>query len=266
MFGSFFTPARPANAVREIGVSEIRPCPYQPRCEFDRQELEALAKSISQLGLLQPLTVREVGGEFQLVCGERRLRAARIAGLERVPCLVTDLSDREAAVACLTENLQRRDLNCFEQAEGIRRLIGEFGLTQQQAAVRLGLSQPSVANKLRLLRLSEDERRKIVESGLTERHARALLKTDSDLRTEALSAAIRDGLTAEQTERFIADKQTEEKRRQSYRKRAAAVGDVRLFFNTVEKAVRIMKLAGVDAQTERKQENGIIEYVIKIHN
>ena len=198
------------------------------------------------------------------MCGERRLRAARLAGLERVPCLVAELSDSEAAVACLTENLQRRDLSCFEQAEGIHRLSVEFGLTQQQAAIQLGLSQPTVANKLRLLRLTEDQRRRIVEAGLSERHARALLKADGVLREEALSAAIDDQLTAEGIEKFIEGRLEEEKRRRSYRRRAAALGDVRLFFNTVEKAVRVMKLAGVNAETERRQQDGCIEYVIKI--
>ncbi len=264
MLHKFFTAAEPENAVRELDPDLIKPSPYQPRCDFDTAELTSLAKSISQIGLLQPLTVRKADDGFELVCGERRLRAAKLAGLGRVPCLVVKLSDSETAVACLTENLQRSDLSCFEQAEGISRLIGEFGLTQQQAAFQLGLSQPAIANKLRLLKLTEPQRWRITHAGLTERHARALLRAGEEIRDEILTAAIEGSLTADGIDRLISERQEEEKRRRSYRRRAAAVGDVRLFFNTVEKAVRVMKLAGVNAETERKQEKGYIEYVIKI--
>ncbi len=263
MLKKIFEPIQQKNAVRDIPIGRIKTSPYQPRTDFVSNDISSLAKSISQLGLLQPITVREHNG-FELVCGERRLRAAKLAGLEVVPCLVAKLSDSEAAVACLTENLQRKDLNCFEQAEGIRRLICEFELTQQQAAVMLGLSQPSVANKLRLLKLSEEHRRQIIENGLTERHARTILSADESVRDEILAAAIEHKLTAEEIEKLIAEKANEQKRIRSYKKRATALGDVRLFFNTVEKAVRVMKLAGVNAQTERRQQDGCIEYVIKI--
>lgn len=264
MFHKLFMSATPENAVREISIERITPSPYQPRYDFDTGELNALAKSISQLGLLQPVTVREFKDDYQLVCGERRLRAAKLAGLDYIPCLVTMLSDSEAAVACLTENLQRSDLNCFEQAEGIRRLIDEFGLTQQQAAFQLGLSQPAVANKLRLFKLSEEIRQKIIDSNLSERHARALLRADESIRDEILAAATKNKLTAEGIEKLIEERQNEEKTKRSYKKRSAAIGDVRLFFNTVEKAVRIIKLAGVNAETERIEQKGYIEYVIKI--
>lgn len=252
------------SVIRSIPAEDIMPCRWQPRTDFDPAELSALAKSISQLGLLQPLTVRKTELGIELVCGERRLRAARLAGLKNVPCLVSELSDSAAAIACLTENLQRKDLSFFEQAEGLRMLIEEFSLTQQQAAVQLGMSQPAVANKLRLLRLTPEQRAVILREGLTERQARALLRAKDELREEALQAAIGQKLTAEGIERYIDELNSREKRRRSYQRRSAALGDVRLFFNTVEKAVKVMQLAGVNAETERKQNDGFIEYVIKI--
>ena len=252
------------NPLRYIAAEKIKPCRWQPRTEFDSAEISSLAKSISQIGLIQPLTVRNVNGVTELICGERRLRAAKIAGLKFLPCVVSEMSDGDAAAACLAENLQRKDLSFFEQAEGIRRLIKEFSLTQQQAAVRLGLSQPAVANKLRLLRLTENERRKILENGLSERQARALLRTDGSLREKALDAAISQHMKAEDIEKFISEELAEEKKRRSYKRRAAALGDVRLFFNTVEKAVKVMQMAGVNAETERSSSGGVIEYVIRI--
>lgn len=143
-------------------------------------------------------------------------------------------------------------------------MIEEFSLTQQQAAMQLGMSQPAVANKLRLLRLTDTQRQIILREGLTERQARALLRADEGLRDEALAAAVGQKLTAEGIERYIDELKTREKRRRSYQRRSAALGDVRLFFNTVEKAVKVMQLAGVKAETERKQNDGFIEYVIKI--
>lgn len=260
----FLSAERPSAPLRTVAVDDIIPCRWQPRTDFDEADLSALAKSISQLGLLQPLTVREVGGATELICGERRLRAARIAGLRSVPCYITQMSDSEAAAACLTENLQRKDLSFFEQAEGIRRLISEFSLTQQQAAVRLGLSQPAIANKLRLLRLTDTERETVIRAGLSERQTRALLKAEGDVRRQAMTAAAEQHLTADDIEKYIDELTSQEKKRRSYRRRAAVLGDVRLFFNTVEKAVKVMQLAGVNAETERKSGGGVIEYVIRI--
>ena len=247
-----------------IPISEIRPNPSQPRKNFSQSELVSLAKSISQLGMIEPLIVRRTGGGFQLVCGERRLKAAVIAGLSRVPCIISDISDLNAALFALIENLQRQDLNFFEQAEGFRQLIEKYGLTQQEAAVSLGISQPAVANKLRLLRLSERHRKIISENNLSERHARALLRVGEERRDEVLKVAIERQFTAELLEKYIDALLKKDKIKESYARRSAAVGDVRLFMNTVEKALNVMRLAGVDAQAEKKQEDGYTLYVIKI--
>ena len=253
-----------APEILQIPVAEIHPNPSQPRKSFSAAELVSLAKSISQLGIIEPLVVRHDTVGYELICGERRLKAAKLAGLSRVPCIVCDISDLNAALFSLIENLQRQDLNFFEQAEGFRLLIEKFGLTQQEAALSLGISQPAVANKLRLLRLSERHRQIISDNNLSERHARALLRVGEEKRDEVLKVAIDRQFTAELLDRYIDAMHKKDKIKESYTKRSAAVGDVRLFMNTVEKALNVMRLAGVDAQAEKKQEDGYTLYVIKI--
>lgn len=248
----------------ELNISEISPGSFQPRREIPEEELAALSKSIAGSGVLQPPLVRKVEGGYELICGERRLRAAAMAGLTSIPCLIAELDDRQAALAALTENLQRRDLNCFEQAEAYSELLRRFGLTQSALAVMLGISQPAIGNKLRLLGLAPELRDKLTSAGLGERHARALLAAEPGSRSALLDKAISGSLTAEQLEALIAETAREQKRRRSYRRRAAALSDTRLFFNTVEKAVKVMRLSGVAAETERKEADGFIEYVIRI--
>lgn len=252
-------------SVLDISVGAIKPNPRQPRKQFDTEALTSLARSISQDGVIQPLTVREKNGYYELVSGERRLRAARIAGLKTVPCIITDISDERSAVYALIENIQRADLNFFEQAEAIAQLITEHRMTQEEAALRLGLSQPAVANKLRLLKLSDREREMITSSNLTERHARALLKlNDEQKRAEVIGRVISRGLNVSQTEKYIKTLIDGEKIRQSYKKRAPILRDVRLFVNTMNKAVRVMQLSGVKANTKKVEREGFVDYIVSI--
>lgn len=161
-----------SSRVRYIAIGAVRPNPQQPRRSFDETALRELADSIRAYGILQPLTVRDKGGYYELVAGERRLRAARMAGLREVPCLIAAVGEEDAALLALIENLQRRDLDYLEEAAAISRLIGRYGLSQQQAAEKLGKSQPAIANKLRLLRLGPPVTDCLRQYGLTERHAR----------------------------------------------------------------------------------------------
>ena len=260
-----------ASSLRELGkivdipVEQILPNPNQPRRHFDSQELASLAKSISQDGIIQPLTVRRNDLHFELISGERRLRAAKIAGLRRVPCIIVDISNQRSAILALIENIQRSDLNYFEEAEAIALLIKEFGLTQEEAALRLAMAQSTVANKLRLLKLTPQERQMIFRNKLTERHARALLKVeDEEQRRLVLSHIIENSLTVDATEKYILSLEREEKVRQSYQKRAPILKDIKLFFNTVDKAVKVMKLAGVEAEVKKKKHDGLIEYTILV--
>ncbi len=255
------------NRVLDIPTIQIRPNKTQPRKSFDEDELRLLSQSISTNGILQPLTVRKLSQtEYELVAGERRLRAAVLAGLSKVPCVVIRCTDKESAIFALLENIQRADLNMFEEARGISRLIRKYGLTQEEAAIRLGRKQSTVANKLRLLKLSMEEQDWILQAGLSERHARALLRIDDEeIRKEVLSKIVAENLSAKDTEdlvvRFlcrttVTESPTQEKK--------FIVRDVRIFVNTINKAVDTMRLSGINAVAKKSETDEYIEYTVKI--
>lgn len=251
--------------ILEIPIAKIRPNPGQPRKNFNLDELTRLAKSISRDGIIQPLSVRERSDGFELIAGERRLRAAKMAGFSTVPCIAFEANERGSALMALIENLQRTDLGFFEEAEAINNLIQVYGMTQGDAALRLGMAQSTVANKLRLLKLPDDEKKLISAMGLTERHARALLKLENKRdRLEVLEKISRQGLNVEKTERLVRLTLKNDKKRRSYAKRAPILGDVRLFMNTVNKAIEVMRLAGVDATSAKRKHGNVLEYTITI--
>lgn len=260
--------SRSENKITEIPTIKIRPNKTQPRKIFEEEQLRELASSIAENGILQPLTVRKVSqSEYELIAGERRLRASVMAGLSRVPCIVVKCNDRESAMLALLENLQRCDLGLFEEARGIARLIRRYGITQEQAAKKLGKSQSAIANKLRLLNLSYEEQDWITQAGLSERHARALLKIyDSELRKEALSKIISQSLNVSQSEemidRLIYNSAVPEKKSTGTQK--IVIKDVRIFINTINKAVDTMKQAGIDAVCKHIDSGDYIEYTVKI--
>lgn len=257
------------NKITEIPTIKIRPNKTQPRKIFDEEGLRALAQSIAENGVLQPLTVRKATqNEYELIAGERRLRASVMAGLTKVPCIIIKCNDRDSAVFALLENLQRCDLGMFEEARGISKLIRRYGLTQEQAARKLGKSQSTIANKLRLLHLTYEEQDWIVQAGLSERHARALLKVyDQELRKEALSRMISENLNVAQSEEMIErmlhtccllpDEKVKGKQK-------VIIKDVRIFINTINKAIDTMKKAGIKAVCKHKDMGSFIEYTVKI--
>lgn len=253
-----------SSRVRYIPINAVRPNPQQPRRSFDETALRELADSISAYGILQPLTVRDRGGVYELVAGERRLRAARIAGLREVPCLIAEVGEEDAALLALIENLQRRDLDYMEEAAAIARLIRRYGLSQQQAAEKLGKSQPTIANKLRLLRLSAPVIDCLRQYGLTERHARTLLRlTDPEQQLAAARHIGKLGLNVAQTEQYI-DRLTAENRTEPPRRRPTyVIKDVRLFLNSVERGIRLMQSAGVGAEVGRRDTEE--EILLTIH-
>ena len=258
--GEFFS-----SRVRYISLNQIRPNPQQPRRSFDENSLSELAESIRRYGILQPLTVRRQGTGYELVAGERRLRAAAMAGLREVPCLVAQVGEEDSALLALMENLQRRDLDCWEEAEALSRLIARYGLSQEETARRLGRSQPAVANKLRLLRLPDSVRQFLQENGLTERHARALLRLGTEEQQLAAAQHIgKLGLNVAQTEQYI-DRLTAENRTEPPRRRPTyVIKDVRLFLNTIRRSMGIMQRAGVDAACEREDTDEEIRLTIRI--
>ena len=250
--------------VIEIPLDDIYPNPAQPRRSFPEKELLELSRSIRQNGLLQPLSVRRTKNGYELIAGERRWRACRLAGLDSAACIVNSCSDKQSAVLAMTENLQRQDLQIFEEAEGIRRLIEEWGVTQDEAALRLGTSQSTLANQLRLLRLTQEERKKISENGLTERHARALLRVDDvELRGKVLDAILAQHLNVQQTDQFI-DRILSEKEDKPKNKKRIIVKDIRIFMNTISHAVKTMQLSGIQAKTIRNETDDYIECIVRI--
>ena len=248
----------------QIAIDEVFPSPFQPRKTFDEDKLLELSQSIKENGILQPLTVRKVKNGYELVAGERRLKASKIAGLETVPCIVCDYDDTQSAVFAVLENLQRNDLNFFEEAEGISQLINTLGLTQEEVARRLGKSQPAIANKLRILKICDRQKQIIIEAGLTERHARALLKIDStELRDRTLAYVVLKKFNVAQTEDFIRNL-LENTATEKKKERLVVVRDVRLFANTIQKAIVLMQQSGIDAQSTKREGENFIEYVVRI--
>ena len=230
----------------------LHPNPNQPRKRFSPDGLEELAASIREHGVLQPLTVRKVDGSFELVSGERRLRAARMAGLSEVPCIVIDVDGVCSSLLALVENLQRRDLDFLEEAMALDRLIHTYDLSQEEAARRIGKSQSAVANKLRLLKLSPRLLDRLRQNGLTERHARALLRLETEEQQwEVLEYVIDHHLNVAQTEAYIEARLTPPPPRK--KKPTFILKDVRLFLNTVTKGLSMMKDAGVNAEYGRQE-------------
>lgn len=260
--------------VHKIAVSRILPNPAQPRKYFDNGETLRLADSIRTHGILQPLCVRkpvsagalsDFDGVYELIAGERRLRAAKLLGLSHVPCLIIEADSLRSAELAIIENLQREDLNIFEEAAAIAALIHLYGLTQEEVAAKLSASQSYVANKLRLLRFDEDEQRIILEKHLTERHARALLRlSDPTERKNALDTVVARGYNVAATEEYVASLLNGAAEPPPPRRRTALVKDIRIFYNTVDRAVDIMQRAGIDAKAQKKDLGDMFEVTVRI--
>lgn len=253
------------NKILQLPVSEIVPNPHQPRTEFDYADITSLAESICQNGILQPLSVRKVENGYELIAGERRLRAAKLVQLKYVPCIVLNISERTSAILALVENIQRQDLSFFDEASAIEKLISYYGMTQEDAAIKLGKAQSTIANKLRILKLSDEEKELITKFNLTERHARALLRLGSkEERLEIISKIIKYNLNVERTEQAVDEYIGKAKEKLSYKKRSKVFQNVKIFVNTINKAVETMKAAGIPADSKKIQKDDYIEYTIKI--
>ena len=254
-----------AGKVYLIPLEQIEPAAHQARTTFDEKELARLAVSILEHGLLQPVTVQRIGRKsYRLIAGERRLRACRMANLRQIPALLSECDEQKAAALGLVENLQRQPLDPFEQARGIREMIGLWGCTQEEAARRLGMAQPTLANKLRLLALTEEQQRFCLEQDLTERHARAVLRLSEEARMAALQRMAEQGLNARQADELVSSLLAVSPRKPGKPRRRVMVRDVRVFVNTIDRAVRLMKDAGVPAQVGRTDGEDYIEYRVRI--
>lgn len=255
----------------EVNVASIHPNPYQPRATFDEESIAELAQSIQQVGLLQPLLVRKVDDGYELVAGERRLRAVTSLGMEKVACIVQqDIEDESSAMMALIENLQREDLHYLEEAQCYQKLLETYGLTQEELANRLGKSQSSIANKLRLLKLSDEVKAAMTEKRLSERHARALLKlTDDKQRLDAVEKIAEKGLSVKETEQMVEktlNKAYDEKQdgAKPRPKLMRIVRDYRLFMNTINQAVNQLRESGMTVEVEQSDRADGVDIKISV--
>lgn len=231
----------------------IQPNPAQPRKIFRQESLEELAESIRRHGILQPLSVRRIGTTYELIAGERRLRAAQMAGLTEIPCILMSMDDQESGMAALLENLQREDLDFIEEARGISSLMSQWGLSQEQAARTLGKSQSAIANKLRLLRHSGPVLNAIREGALTERHARALLRLPTEEeKLKAIAVIVKVGMSVARTERYIEELLTRKEEK-------PVKANIGAFLKNVNQTLARIQQSGVAAISERREtENQIV--------
>lgn len=247
-----------------VPQEEIYPNPNQPRQRFDFDELEGLAQSIRQNGIIQPIAVRiNAKGEYELISGERRLRASRLVGLTQVPCIIMEADDEKSTLFALLENIQRSDLGFFEEAQAIEKLIVDFGMNRDDICKKLGKAAPTISNKLRLLRLPEEIRLRITQENLTERHARALLKlTNISQMERAMSIIGEKRLNVSETERLVSQIITNDSNNR--RPAVKLFKDVRIFVNTLNHAVDTMRRAGIEADSAKSETDEYIEYIVRI--
>ena len=248
-----FERKKSAGKIHALPIDAIRPSPFQARTSFDEQELAGLAQSIRENGLLQPISVRKTAdGSYELVAGERRLRACKLAKMQTIPAILCNYSDERTAALGLLENLQRENLNPFEQAQGLRDVMVLWDCTQAEAAKRLGMAQ--------LLQLTADQRQFVLDNGLTERHARAVLRLPENRRSEALIMIAKRKMNARATDLYIDQLLNETPGKH----RVSMVKDVRIFVNTIDHAIRLMTDNGVPATSHREERDGYIEYTVRI--
>lgn len=252
------------NKVVEIPINNIIPNPAQPRRIFENGELESLSLSIRENGIIQPISVRKnMHGQFEIIAGERRIRAAKLAGLTNVPCIICDTTPKQSAIFAVLENVQRSDLSPIEEADALNQLIIEWNVTQEDAAARLGIAQSTFSNKLRLLKLFPETQNIVTQEKLNERQARALLRIKDKNKQVYIAKMIADKkLNVADTEKLIdkylltANKTTQSKK--------FIVKDVRLFINTINKAISTMKQAGIPAMSQKSENEEYIEYTVRI--
>lgn len=257
-----FTNRKKQRTVESVPVSAVLPNPFQPRRDFDEEELFSLSKSIKENGLIQPIAVRRAGKGFELIAGERRLRAMKMLGEERIDAVVYDLSNEDSAVWALIENLERAQLSPFDEAEAIAKLIAVWNLPREEAAKRLGFSPSGLSNKLRLLKLEEEVRKVITENALSERHARELLRLSSgEERKAAAEHFAAKGLSVAAAEKYVSAILEKKPKRKAPK---YLIKDVRIFLNTFEHAVAVMNSAGLCAVSTVTEDDERITYSVSV--
>ena len=262
----FKTKEKAVQQVVMIEIGLLLPNKSQPRSDFNDAAIRSLAESVRENGILQPVCVRKCGAMYEIISGERRMRAAKLIGLERIPCIIMSVDDEQSAVLALIENIQRKDLSYFEEALAIEKLISVYGLTQENAAARLGKAQSTIANKLRLLRFTDSERSLLISGNLSERQARALIRIDdAALRKKAIENVVMRHLSLEQTEQLVNDIIQAKPKKQplKVKKNAMFIAPPRIYMNSINQLIKRMKESNVPCETSVGKNGTYYEYVIK---
>lgn len=260
---------REEHVLEKIPVMMIKPNPYQPRKNFSQKSLEELSHSITKIGLIQPISVRKTGiNGYELIAGERRLRACKMAGIDLIPAIVISGDERDSAIMAMIENLQREDLHYLEEARGYLALIQDHGLTQEELAKNIGKSQSTIANKIRLLRLSDKIKEILIQNNLTERHARCLLRLpEEELRLKALNKIVEKEYNVKDSEMLIEkiiEKIQKNGKAGDRRKITGGYRDIRIFINTIKNAVVMMKDYGITPLVKEVDTGETIEITVSI--
>lgn len=268
-----------------LPINELSPNPMQPRRTFDIAELQSLSQSIKIYGLIQPIAVKKIeslpfpmpksSAKYEIIAGERRWRASKMAGLKTIPCIIFEADRQDSAMMALVENLQRSDLSYFEEAMAMQTLLLMTNRSQSELAKALSISQPTLSNKLRLLKLSERERLMALENGFSERHCRALVRLETEReRRPIMLAIIKDKLSAPETERLIDEYfssghiETKKPEKVAKNKKKPSIkgflGDIKFLFNTLDKSVKLLENSGYNAVWEKTENENEVEIVIKV--
>lgn len=268
MNGLFKSKEKTVQQVVMLDIALLKPNQSQPRREFNDAALKSLSDSIRENGILQPVCVRKSGAIYEIISGERRTRAAKLAGLSEIPCIVMNVDDEQSAVLALIENIQRKDLSYFEEALAIEKLISVYGLTQESAAQRLGKAQSTIANKLRLLRFSDSERTLLISGNLSERQARAIIRISEEAtRKSVLEKVITKQLNLEQTELLVLktlEDAEEPKRKKNVNPLLSQFPQPpRLYMNSINQLIRKMKDAHIPCETQSEKKDGFYQYIIR---
>ena len=268
MNGLFKSKERIAGHVVMLEISDLSPNKSQPRTEFSNEALKSLSESIKENGIMQPVCVRRKGALYEIISGERRTRAAKLAGLTEIPCIIMSVDDEQAAVLALIENIQRKDLSYFEEALAIEKLISCYGLTQEQAASRLGKAQSTIANKLRLLRFSDAERRLLVMGNLSERQARSLIRIeDPMIRLSVTEKVVSDNLNLEQTEKLVNRTMNDVPKEKKKQRRRSVFADLpvpsKLYINSLNALLKRIKDDNVACEFSSERTDNYFEYSIR---
>ena len=265
--GNIFTRNTTGKTIVYIPIKAIRTNPYQPRRVFNEQLLEELANSIKQYGVLQPISVRRLDDKnFELIAGERRLKACTMAGLNRIPAIICEFHNQDSAVVALIENIQRCDLTYMEEAEAYNKLLKDYGITQSQLAQKVGKTQSTIANKIRLLKLPQLVRDIIKDNDLTERHARALLRLeDADMQLEALNAVLEGELNVSDTDKLIDKMLMPSEGEPKPKRKPTRLKSISIFTKAISKTLLALKDKGINTESKEKEYDDYFEYSIKIY-